>query len=60
MFSRRILSMDANVLANPHYLHYRIDPRDVKETTLAQLASVIPADENYKYVQQIFLRSAQA
>lgn len=53
-------SVDAQLLANPHYLHYRIDPRDVKETTLAQLASVIPADENYKYVQQIFLRSAQA
>lgn len=51
-------SVDAQLLANPHYLHYRIDPRDVKESTLAQLASVIPADENYKYVSQLFLRSS--
>jgi len=45
---------DALVLANPHYLHYRVDPADVSPEVLDSLIATIPADDFYPHIKHLF------
>jgi len=45
---------DRLVLQNPDYLYYRVNPDDVSQNVLAEIAAVIPATESYPMIKQLF------
>lgn len=47
---QKFTDLDALVRANPHYLHYRVDPNDVSKELLDELVSTIPAEDVWPYV----------
>jgi hypothetical protein len=51
---QRFGEIDALVLANPHYLHYRVDPSDVSEAVLDELVATIPAEDFFDQIRHLF------
>jgi hypothetical protein len=47
---QKFSDIDAMVRANPHYLHYRIDPEEVSQELLDELVATIPAEDVWPYV----------
>lgn len=45
--------IDAMVRANPHYLHYRVDPDDVSPALLDELVSTIPASDIWHHISPL-------
>lgn len=46
--------LDALVRENPHYLHYRVDPKDVSPEILDELVSTIPASDFFNKIRHLF------
>jgi hypothetical protein len=51
---QRFEELDSLVLANPHYLHYRVDPKDVSPEALDELVSTIPAKDFFNHIRHLF------
>jgi hypothetical protein len=45
---------DALVLANPHYLQFKVDPNDVSPDILDGILSTIPANEFFNSIRHLF------
>lgn len=50
---------DAMVIANPHYLHYRVDPKDVSPDVLDSLVATIPHEDFYADIRHLFKMNVQ-
>jgi hypothetical protein len=46
--------LDAMVLANPHYLHYRVDPSEVSADVLDELVATIPSEDFFNDIRHLF------
>lgn len=46
--------VDAQVKANPAYLHYRIDPNDVSQEVLDEIVATIPAADFFDAIRHLF------
>jgi hypothetical protein len=46
--------LDALVRENPHYLHYRVDPKDVSPEVLDELVATIPASNFFNRIRHLF------
>lgn len=46
--------VDAMVKANPHYLHYRVDPKDVSKEVLDEVVATIPASDFFDKIRHLF------
>jgi hypothetical protein len=51
--------MDALVIANPHYLHYRVDAADVSPEVLDSLVATIPHEDFYDDIRHLFKMNVQ-
>jgi hypothetical protein len=51
--------LDALVIANPHYLHYRVDPADVSPDVLDSLVATIPHEDFYQHIRHLFKMNVQ-
>lgn len=51
---QRFEDVDALVKANPHYLHYRVDPADVSKEVLNELVATIPATDFFDRIRHLF------
>jgi hypothetical protein len=51
---QRFDELDAMVIANPHYLHYRVDPKDVSKEVLDELVATIPASDFFNGIRHLF------
>jgi hypothetical protein len=45
---------DAAVVANPHYLYYRVDPAEVSPEVLDELVATIPATDFFNKIRHLF------
>jgi hypothetical protein len=45
---------DALVIANPNYLHYRVDPEDVSPEVLDSIVATIPAADFFNQIRHLF------
>jgi len=45
---------DAQVKANPHYLHYRVDPKDVSPEVLDEIVAIIPHEDFFDRIKHLF------
>lgn len=46
--------VDAEVKANPHYIYYRVDPKDVSPEVLNELVATIPAVDFFDKIRHLF------
>lgn len=46
--------VDAMVKSNPHYLHYRVDPKDVSPEVLDEIVATIPASDFFDNIKHLF------
>lgn len=51
---QRFSDVDAMVKANPHYLHYRVDPKDVSPEVLDEMVATIPHSDFYNQIRHLF------
>lgn len=51
---QKLSDTDALVRANPHYLHYRVDPKDVSKEVLDEVVATIPASDFYDDIRHLF------
>lgn len=51
---QRYNDIDAMVIANKHYLHYRVDPADVSEAVLNEIVATIPAVDFFDKIRHLF------
>jgi hypothetical protein len=42
------------VIANPNYLHYRVDPDDVSPEVLDSIVATIPAADFFNQIRHLF------
>ena len=46
--------IDSMVKANPHVLHYKVDPKTVSPEVLDEVVSTIPAGDFFNYIRHLF------
>jgi hypothetical protein len=51
---QRFEEIDALVIANPHYLHYRVDPKEVSPEVLDEIVATIPASDFFNDIRHLF------
>jgi hypothetical protein len=51
---QRFKDLDAMVIANPHYLHYRVDPSEVSKEVLDEIVATIPASDFFNDIRHLF------
>lgn len=51
---QRFDAIDAMVIANPNYLHYRVDPDDVSPEVLDSIVATIPAADFFNQIRHLF------
>jgi len=51
---QRFNDLDALVIANPHYLNYRVDPATVSKEVLDEIVATIPASDFFDKIRHLF------
>jgi len=51
---QRFNDVDALVIANPHYLNYRVDPKTVSKEVLDEIVATIPAINFFDRIRHLF------
>lgn len=51
---QRFTDTDALVIANPHYLNYRVDPKTVSKAVLDEIVATIPCEDFFNQIRHLF------